>query len=93
MRMGPLKDIIRFGNISLYKGMESKAVMACDINNLESENAQTALYIGASRAKTLLAIALDQSVKSQFQINSTEYGQRFMEWKKSRANRLWMSPS
>jgi hypothetical protein len=80
----PPTGTIRFAHIGAYKGLESKAVVICDIANMEDEDALTAIYVGASRAKTMLAVALDQTLQPQFQVNSIEHGRRYKDWMESR---------
>ena len=44
----------RFSTIHGYKGLDSKVVVMCDLEQIKEEDKATLLYIGASRARTLL---------------------------------------
>src|SRR5439155_1167106 len=50
---------IRFSTIAGFKGLESDAVLLVDINDLASVEELSLLYVGASRAKSLLGLVLD----------------------------------
>ena len=47
---------IKFYTIQGFKGLESKVVILCDVDDTESEYAKTLNYIAISRAKSLLYI-------------------------------------
>ena len=54
---------IHFSTIAGFKGLESDAVLLIDIDDLSSSNQAELLYTGASRAKSLLALVLDESCR------------------------------
>ena len=54
---------IAFSTIHAFKGMESPVVVLCDIEDVESATAQSLLYVGMSRARSLLIILLSRVIQ------------------------------
>jgi len=69
-------DTIRFSTVSLFKGLESDVVILLDCDDLSSDDGRSNLYVATSRARTLLAVFLDQSVRSRYDANALAYGKR-----------------
>jgi hypothetical protein len=57
---------IRFSTIAGFKGLESDAVLLVDIDELSSAERVAQLYTGASRAKSLLGIVLEESCRDVY---------------------------
>jgi superfamily I DNA/RNA helicase len=57
---------IHFSTIAGFKGLESDAVVLVDIDELSSPERIAQLYTGASRAKSLLGIVLDESCRDVY---------------------------
>ncbi len=47
-------NLPKFSTIHGFKGLDSKVVIMCDLEKIKEEDKSTLLYIGASRARTLL---------------------------------------
>jgi hypothetical protein len=56
------KTRVGFATIQSFKGMESKAVIICDIEHVENDAPQALLYTGMSRARSLLILMVHESV-------------------------------
>lgn len=56
-------DSIIFSTIHSFKGLESKIVLLCDVDDIEGTNAKMLNYVAISRAKLLLYILCDEKVK------------------------------
>jgi len=65
---------IRFSSVDDYKGLESPVVIVTDITDLESDDAAALVYVGASRAKSLLCVFVDEKLKSAYAQKALEYG-------------------
>lgn len=57
---------IRFSTIAGYKGLEADAVMLVDIDDISSSDDVGLAYTGASRAKSLLALVLDERCRDAY---------------------------
>ena len=69
-------DTIRFSTVSIFKGLESDVVILLDCDDLSSDDGRSYLYVATSRARVLLAVFLDQSVRSQYDANALAFGKR-----------------
>lgn len=58
--------IVRFATVQAFKGMESQAVILCDVNSLSDGEPQSLLYVGMSRARLQLMLVLDASTKPAY---------------------------
>ena len=58
--------VIRFSTIQSFKGLESDAVILADVDDLDSDTARGLLYVGASRARTLLAVLRAEETTQTF---------------------------
>ena len=54
---------IKFSTIHAFKGLESKAVIIVDIDNVDSDWMQSALYVGMSRAQSLLTLMISERAR------------------------------
>ena len=54
--------VIGFATVQSFKGMESPAIILCDVDQVDNEAAQSLLYIGMSRARSLLVMMVHDSV-------------------------------
>lgn len=63
-QMSPQERHIQFATIQSFKGLEAKVVILCDLSDLTNEQTQSAVYVGTTRAQTLLAVALHESEKA-----------------------------
>ena len=52
-----------FATVQAFKGMESKAVVLCDINKIETEEDRSLLYVAMSRARSHLTVLLHKRTK------------------------------
>lgn len=83
---GPLTDIsrggwndrtdgVRFSTVASFKGLESDVVVLIDLDDL-SEDVHPLLYVGASRARVLLVVAVAESQRTRFGELARELGRR-----------------
>jgi len=57
-------DEVAFSTIHSFKGMESKVVVMCDIDAVDSAEPQSLLYVGMSRARSHLTVLLSEGARS-----------------------------
>jgi ATP:corrinoid adenosyltransferase len=65
-RPEPEPGTISFSTIHAFKGLESEAVMLVDVDDLSSDRSRALLYVGASRARTLLGVARSSATAAVF---------------------------
>lgn len=65
-RPEPDPNTIAFSTIQAFKGLESEAVLLVDVDDLESDRMRALLYVGASRARTVLGVLRKQSTTPTF---------------------------
>lgn len=70
---------IQFATISLFKGLESDVVILVDCDDLKSSEGRMLLYVGASRARALLAVFLPTTVRLDYDARAFEYGRRLQQ--------------
>ena len=58
---------IHFSTIHAFKGLESPYVILVDIEDIESNEPRSLLYIGMSRARSLLILLFPKSAEKQVQ--------------------------
>lgn len=58
------KPTFLFATAQAFKGMESKIVVMCDVDRIESEEDRSLLYVAMSRARSLLTVLLHTRTKS-----------------------------
>lgn len=58
-----VENAVRFSTIHSFKGLESKAVIIVDINEIDEEGPQYLLYVGMSRARSLLILMIHESAR------------------------------
>lgn len=52
------KPVFHFVTAQAFKGMESKVVVLCDVERIESDDDRSLLYVAMSRARSLLVVLL-----------------------------------
>lgn len=57
------KPSFRFATAHAFKGMESKAVILCDVDRIETDEDRSLLYVSMSRARSLLTVLLHARTK------------------------------
>lgn len=60
----PTGSGIGFATAQAFKGMESRVVIFCDVEQVETEEPQALLYTGMSRARSLLVMLVRDSVRA-----------------------------
>ena len=58
---------IRFSTIHSFKGMESQVVVIIGIEGVDGDDIQSLLYVGMSRARSLLILMIHQSARSSIE--------------------------
>jgi len=76
--LGPEKAL-RYSTIAGFKGLEADAVLIVDVNDLTSEESHSALYVGASRARALLALFISEEVRTEYEMLAEDFGRRLAE--------------
>ncbi len=57
----------KYCTIHAFKGLESQVVIMLDIDEVEGERAQSLLYVGMSRARSLLILMIGEHVRSELE--------------------------
>jgi hypothetical protein len=70
---------IRYSTFAAFKGLEADAVMVIDIDDLTSQTARGGLYVGASRARVLLALFISEAVRPDYEKLAMDFGRRLTE--------------
>lgn len=65
---------IPFSTIHAFKGLESEAVILVDIEDIERDMYRGLLYIGASRARTMLAVLRSDATTKVFTSRLVDQG-------------------
>jgi hypothetical protein len=73
------QPIVRFATVQSFKGMESQAVILCDVASLGDDEQQSLLYVGMSRARIQLTLILKSDLRHAF--NECRAKQFSAEWK------------
>jgi hypothetical protein len=55
--------IFSFATVQAFKGMESRIVVLCDVDEIERDEDRSLLYVAMSRARSLLAVLLHARTK------------------------------
>lgn len=76
-RAGPGE--VLFSTIASFKGLEADAVLLVDLQELSGNNASMLVYVGATRARSYLAVFLDERLKPEYARRAGEYGRRLAE--------------
>jgi hypothetical protein len=58
------KPTFLFATAQAFKGMESKIVVLCDVDRIETEEDRSLLYVAMSRARSLLTVLLHTRTKA-----------------------------
>ena len=58
-----LQGSIRFSTIHSFKGLESQVVIIVDIDEVEKEGPQALMYVGMSRARSLLVLMISEGTR------------------------------
>jgi hypothetical protein len=59
-------DRVRFSTVAGFKGLESEAILLTGFNDLSDPEALSLLYVGASRARGLLGLVLDERCREAY---------------------------
>lgn len=70
----PRPGELRFVTIHAFKGLESDVVLLVDLDELDSQAARAAVYVGASRARAMLSVFLPTWCRSAFLDHAERYG-------------------
>jgi Nuclease-related domain len=69
---------IRFSTVAGYKGLESEAVLLTGFTDLDEPSTLSLLYVGASRARALLGLVLDEDCKQAYKERAREVVERLL---------------
>jgi hypothetical protein len=70
---------IPFSTVQSFKGLEADAVFLIDVDDLSTAESASALYVGASRARTNLYVYLQADVRSVYDERAAGFGRRVTE--------------
>jgi hypothetical protein len=62
---GKALNRVTFGTVHAFKGLEAKAIILTDVEEIGTQAAQALFYVGASRATHQLTILANKNVKAQ----------------------------
>jgi superfamily I DNA/RNA helicase len=65
---------VRFSTIGAFKGLESDAVLLVDVKDLSDPIMNPELYVGSSRARTILQVFMNISCESDYKQKAFDYG-------------------
>lgn len=68
--------VIAFSTIQAFKGLESEAVLLVDVDDLDSDRMRSLLYVGASRARTVLGTLRSDVTRETFTRRLLEHARR-----------------
>jgi superfamily I DNA/RNA helicase len=57
------ENAVAFSTIHAFKGLESAVVIDIDIEQVDSEEARSLLYVGMSRARSLLVLMIREAAR------------------------------
>ena len=66
---------IRHSTIAAFKGLEADVVVLADIDDLLSEEAELLNYVGASRARAHLILAVDERCRDDYTTLASRFGE------------------
>lgn len=69
---------IRFSTIGAFKGLESRVCLLVDVSKLEGPQGMLPIYVGASRARTYLAVFLSVACREAYATKAQEYGKQII---------------
>jgi superfamily I DNA/RNA helicase len=76
----PVKgDRVAFRTITAYKGLEADVILLVDVDRLRGREAASSLYVGASRARSQLAIFINEAAKDDYDSKAEEFGRRLVQ--------------
>jgi hypothetical protein len=70
---------VRFCTIAEFKGLEADAVIVFGIDDLSHTKCSNGLYVGASRAKLILSLVINESARTGYESRARQFG----EWLKA----------
>jgi hypothetical protein len=70
-----------WSSISSFKGLEASAVVVVGIQNLRDPEMLRRVYVGCSRARSLLAVVLRETAREDFAVRTDEFERRGEEGK------------
>lgn len=65
---------VRFSTVSGFKGLESDVVLLVDVNELHTPAALTNVYVGASRARSVLGVFLSETARDDYEEMAFRFG-------------------
>jgi hypothetical protein len=70
---------IAYSSISGFKGLEADAVILIEVDDLLSNQSRSALYVGTSRARALLAVFTNEDSRDEYDELAKRLGDRLKE--------------
>ena len=67
---------LAFSTIQSFKGLESEAVLLVDVDDLDSDRMRSLLYVGASRARTMLGVLRSKTTTPTFAHRVADHARR-----------------
>jgi superfamily I DNA/RNA helicase len=72
----PATGDLPFSTVQSFKGLEADAVFLIDVDALLPPDAASAMYVGASRARTNLYVYLEAGVRAVYEDRAASFGRR-----------------
>lgn len=67
---------ICYSTIQAFKGLEADVVVVVDVDDLVTPTALASLYVGTSRARARLTVALAEAARTAYEHSAMRYGER-----------------
>ena len=75
----PAKGTIGFSSIGAFKGLEADAVVLVDLETVPIAEMSMLSYVGASRARSLLAVFLHEQLRPEYMKRAHEFGEHHID--------------
>lgn len=62
-----VQDSIKYSTIHSFKGLETSVVIIVDIDEVDTDEAQSLLYVAMSRARSLLILLINEHARNSFE--------------------------
>ena len=72
---GPQEHAIRFSTIGSFKGLESETILLVDIDDLITTASLGLVYVGASRAQSLLEVFIAEQQRGAYNDLAYRFGE------------------
>lgn len=75
----PAKGTVGFSTIGAFKGLEADAIILVDLETAPVAEMSMLSYVGASRARSLLAVFLHEQLRSEYMKRAHDFGEHHID--------------